>query len=87
MARIDLYSTVHKGLRAELCQVATLAGRTDFARAEEADAAALAARRLVGHLETHAALEDREVMPELARGAPELHAELESEHRATPRGG
>jgi hypothetical protein len=83
VARIDLYSTVHKGLRAELCQVATLAGRTDFGKAEEADEAALAAKRLVEHLETHAALEDREVMPELARVAPELHAELSSQHALT----
>lgn len=83
MNRIDLYATVHKGVRAALVNAATLAARTDFAEAVEASVAAEAARFLVRHLEAHAAHEDREVLPALARVAPELHADLQADHART----
>lgn len=83
MNRLDLYSPVHKGVRAALVQTASLTGRTDFADPEEAATAAEAARRLVHLLEEHAANEDRELMPILARVAPEVHADLQAEHART----
>jgi hypothetical protein len=83
MARVDLFSTPHKGLRAELCRVATLAARTDFDRPGEALELAQDVLRLVGHLQDHADRESRQVMPELARVAPELHRNLVANHAST----
>jgi hypothetical protein len=80
MARIDLFGTVHKGLRAELFGVVALAARTDFlVRAESARATA-AVRRLAGLLAEHAEHEDAVVLPELAALVPELHAAIAADH-------
>jgi hypothetical protein len=81
--RHDVFGTVHKGLRASLFATAALAGRTDFASAEEAEAARAAAARLVGFLDEHAAHEDAVLLPALEAFAPELHAELRTEHART----
>ncbi|BDG05298.1 hemerythrin domain-containing protein [Anaeromyxobacter oryzae] len=83
MSRVDLYGTVHKGIRGLLAGTAALAGRTDFARAEEAARAAAEVRRLLGFLDEHAHHEDTWVMPEVARIAPELHADLAADHVRT----
>jgi hypothetical protein len=83
MSRIDLYATVHKAIRAALVQAAALAGRTDFARADEAEQAADVARTLIDHLEDHARNEDGKIMPVLARVAPEVHADLQADHART----
>jgi hypothetical protein len=82
-SRPDLYGTVHKGLRASLFATAALAGRTDFTRPAEAGEVAAAVIRLLGFLDEHAAHEDAVVMPVLATIAPELHADLRSEHART----
>jgi hypothetical protein len=81
--RLDMYGTVHKGLRASLFATAALAGRTDFASAEESAAAAAATERLLRFLDEHARHEDGVVMPVLAELAPELHADLRAEHART----
>ncbi|MGC3996746.1 MAG: hemerythrin domain-containing protein [Anaeromyxobacter sp.] len=78
--RFDLYTAVHKGIRAQLFEAATWAGRTDFARAGEAAAAAARVARLLAFLEEHAEKEDAVLMPELQRLAPEVHADLQGEH-------
>jgi hypothetical protein len=83
MNRHDLYTAVHKGVRAALFQTASRIDRTDFADPAEAGAAALAARTLVRALASHAAHEDREVMPVLQRLAPEVHADLQADHART----
>lgn len=83
MTRVDLYGGVHKGIRATLAGTAALAARTDFGRAEEAGAAIAAVRRLLGFLDEHAQHEDEVLMPELARIAPELHADLQADHART----
>lgn len=83
MSRIELYANVHKGIRATLTQVASLVARTDFQRPADAAEATHAARRLVSHLESHARHEDEQVMPVLARVAPEVHADLQAEHART----
>jgi hypothetical protein len=80
MARIDLFGTVHKGLRAELFGAVALAARTDFAAAPEAARVAAAARRLAGLLGEHAEHEDAVVLPELAALVPELHAAIAADH-------
>lgn len=80
MARMELYGTVHKGLRAALFSATARAAGSDFTSAAEARAAAAAARDLLGLLDEHAALEDAEIMPELARLGPEVHAALHDDH-------
>jgi len=80
MARMELYGTVHKGLRAALFSATARAAGSDFASEAEARAAAAAARDLLGLLDEHAALEDAVIMPELARLAPEIHSALHDDH-------
>jgi hypothetical protein len=83
MDRVDLYTTIHKAVRALLFETAALAARTDPGDAEEVTALAVAVRRLVRLLDDHAEHEDAEVLPVLARFAPELHADLQGEHART----
>lgn len=80
MQRIELYAPVHKGLRAEAFELARELARTDWS--DDAQAAAVAGRvtRLVEFLDEHAQHEDAHVMPLVARAAPALARELESEH-------
>jgi hypothetical protein len=80
MARIDLFGTVHKGLRAELFAAVALAARTDFLAVAEAARVAAAVRRLVALLAEHAEHEDAVVLPELAALVPELHAAIAADH-------
>jgi hypothetical protein len=80
MQRIDLYGPVHKGLRAALCETATLLGRTDFESREESRAAQAAVGRILAFLDEHAEHEDRVILPEIGRRRPELQAELRSDH-------
>jgi hypothetical protein len=80
MARLDIYGTVHKGLRAALFSATARAAGCDFASAAEARAAAATARELIGFLDEHAALEDAVIMPELARLGPETQAALHDDH-------
>lgn len=80
MTRVDLYGSVHKGLRALLYRTGMLVARTDFGRADECAATAAALGELLGFLDEHAEHEDDAILPELARLAPGLHAELAAEH-------
>lgn len=78
--RIDLYATVHAGIRVVLYDAASTVGRAEFADPEEATGAVAAVRRALGFLDEHTAHEDAVILPELHRVAPELHADLEAEH-------
>ena len=77
---IDLFTPIHKGLRKTLFETAIALGRTDFLSPQET----AAAERLVGEcltfLREHAEHEDRHVLPEIARLAPELAAAMAEEH-------
>jgi hypothetical protein len=68
MTRFDLYTTVHKGLRAGLFRALELAA---------------AVTRILGFLAEHAEHEDDHVLPSLARHCPELAADLRSDHART----
>ena len=81
--RLDLFSNVHKGLRAALFEAATLVARTDFASADAAGAAASHCMATLRFLEEHAEHEDAVVMPELKALSPELHVALQSDHACT----
>jgi len=80
MNRTDLFTPVHKAIRALLYETAALAARTAFADVEERTRLAQRVRALFAHLEEHQGLEDAVVMPELERVAPALFAELQNEH-------
>lgn len=83
MQRVDLYTSVHKGLRTLFFQTLLEIARTDFAQADQARRAAGSLRRLLGFLHEHAEHEDEAILPELEQLAPELHAELRAEHART----
>lgn len=78
--RMDLFATVHKGLRAQLYATSARMGRTDFSDAAESAAAVDAARRLVGLLTEHSEHEDAVLMKVFAELSPELHADLRTDH-------
>lgn len=80
MQRVDLYGPVHKGLRAALCDTATLLGRTDFEDRESCREVASSVARILRFLDEHAEHEDAVILPEIQRYSPELQAELRSDH-------
>jgi hypothetical protein len=80
MQRVDLFGSIHKGLRAALCETATLLARTGFEDAAASATAAASVNALLGFLEEHAGHEDAVVLPVLALHSPELAAELRSDH-------
>lgn len=81
--RIDLFSNVHKGLRAALFETATLVSRTDFASVDDAAVAASRCATTLRFLDEHTGHEDAVVMPELQALSPELHVSLQSDHART----
>lgn len=80
MARIDLFTTIHKGLRAALFATAEAAARADFEQRAAADAVAAEVRHLLELLAEHAALEDAQIVSAVAQSCPQLAAELHGEH-------
>ncbi len=80
MRRMDLYSTMHKGLRAAMFDAAQAIARTEFGEAGPTGHAVAAARRLLAFLDAHAAAEDRVLMPELERLGPTVFADLQADH-------
>jgi hypothetical protein len=80
MTRVDLYTAVHKALRAELFQIAVAVARADFSEQHEALRISERLRALLSFLEEHAQHEDEVLLPEIAQFAPQLHAELSADH-------
>ena len=83
MTRFDLFTTVHKGLRAALFGAVQQAGRADFTQTGEADAVAASVRRALSYLAEHAEHEAREIVPEIGRHSAELAADLGADHART----
>lgn len=80
MQRTDLYTTIHKAIRAVLFDTSTRVARTAFADPAESAFAVARVRRLLGFLDEHAEHEDAVLMPEIAALAPEVHAALQADH-------
>jgi hypothetical protein len=78
--RFDLFTPIHKALRAALFDAMQQVARCDFAFAPEAAAVAAALLRLSGFLSEHADHEDRVLLPVVARLAGELAADLHAAH-------
>jgi hypothetical protein len=78
--RVDVYSTVHKALRAKLYDLGLELGRCDLASPAEARIALEAYRRTMGFLREHHHNEEAFVDPLIAGAAPELVAENARQH-------
>jgi hypothetical protein len=80
--RVDLFSTIHKGIRALLFDLAADAARADLTSTPAVDALAAKIERVLAFLDEHAGIEDRFVIPELRALDPDLAEELARDHRA-----
>lgn len=80
MQRFDLYTHIHKAIRALLFDTIEVVGRTDFRRADELAGTFATVRRTIRLTREHAEHEDREIHPILHRLAPEVAADLEAGH-------
>lgn len=80
MDRIDLFTSIHKGIRRSLFETARMVAAADFGDPLECERTGAAVARLYGFLDEHAACEDAVVLPEIAALAPELFIDLRAEH-------
>lgn len=78
--RLDLYSGIHKGIRANMYETALLLSRTNFADDNERGQALTAVRTTLGFLDEHLVHEDTYVAPVLAEIAPDLAPTLAGQH-------
>jgi hypothetical protein len=82
MSRVDLFTVIHKGVRALLFELALDTARVDPNATRAVDALVERIERALGFLDEHAAHEDLHVLPLVRSVAPALAAELAAEHRA-----
>ena len=80
--RVDLFTTVHKGIRALLFDISTEAARIDLASCIAVDGLADRIHQLIAFLDEHAHHEDLHVVPAVALVAPDLARSLGVEHLA-----
>jgi hypothetical protein len=80
--RVDLYGTVHKGIRTRLFDLCVELARCDFGSRSEVGIALEAYHRTVGFLREHHEHEDRHVEPALAALAPDILATVRRQHAA-----
>ena len=78
--RFDMFTPIHKALRRSLFETAIALGRTDFAvRRTRPPPPSTRSPTAWSFLREHAEHEDRQVLPEIARLAPELAAIIRDE--------
>ncbi|MDM7915126.1 MAG: hemerythrin domain-containing protein [Candidatus Eisenbacteria bacterium] len=80
MARNDLFTTVHKGIRAALFDSVREAARADYRDSESTQRVVLAVRQLLELLEEHARAEDAVIFPEVEKLGPAVYADLHGDH-------
>lgn len=78
--RVDLFTTIHKGLRAMLFDLATDAARIDLTSNIAVDLLVERILRAVDFFDEHARHEDTHVFPAIRAAAPELATQLATEH-------
>ena len=78
--RMDVFKSVHKGLRRALFNLALQAGIADPGRPEERAALTLQAREVFHFLEHHARNEDRFLAPMMEAKSPGSASRLKAEH-------
>jgi hypothetical protein len=84
MTRVDLFTTIHKGVRALLFEAALETARVDLSATCQVDALVGRIERMLGFLDEHARLEDAEIVPALRLVDPVLAATLAAEHCTHP---
>ena len=84
MSRVDLFTTIHKGLRAVMFECALDVARVDLASTYEVDKLAAQLERMLEFLDEHARHEDAEIIPALRVVDPVLAAALVAEHQTHP---
>lgn len=79
--RVDLFSTIHKGIRAMLFDLSESAARADITSTASVDELVSHVGRALSFLDEHAALEDQCIFPIVRRLDPLLADELAADHR------
>src|ERR1022692_3642552 len=80
MQRVDLFTTVHKALRALIYHLSTMLQTADFTDERATTASLAALEHFLELLHEHAMHEDRTVFAETHKFEPEMVDELEAEH-------
>lgn len=80
--RVDLFTTIHKAVRALLFELAADAARVDLRSAAAIDALVARVEHVIDLLDEHAHQEDAHVISVVRTIAPELAGSLASDHRA-----
>jgi hypothetical protein len=78
--RVDLYGVIHKMLRVELFQTASVIATTNFADLQTRAKTAVLFRRTKTFLDEHGGHEDTFVEPSVREVNPDLAARLERDH-------
>lgn len=81
MIRVDLFTLIHKGVRALLFDISTEAARIDLRSDIAVDGMLEQITRALGFLDEHAHHEDTHVLPVLRAVAPDLANSLGVDHR------
>jgi hypothetical protein len=79
--RVDLFSTIHKGVRAMLFELSHTAARTDINSTPAIDELFGHVDRVLSLLDEHAKLEDEFIFPVVRSLDPSLADELAADHR------
>jgi hemerythrin-like domain-containing protein len=79
--RVDLFTTVHKALRALIYQLSTMLQTADFADERTTKASLAALEHFLELLHEHAGHEDRTIFAAVHKFEPAMIDELEAEHR------
>lgn len=80
--RVDLFTIIHKGIRALLFDLSREAARIDVTSTHAIDGLVARVERTLGFLDEHARIEDTHVMPALRARDAALANEVDAEHRA-----
>ena len=79
--RVDLFTTVHKALRAVIYQLSTMLQTTDFSDERSTKACLAALEHFLELLHEHAGHEDRTIFAAMHQFDPEMIDQLEEEHK------
>ena len=78
--RVDMFTTIHKGLRVMLFDLATDAARIDLQSSIAVDLLVERIQRAIAFLDEHARHEDMHILPAVRAAAPELARQLGIDH-------
>ncbi len=82
MTRVDVFSTIHKGIRGALFALAADLARVELSSTAAVDRVVAEVERVIGFLDDHARLEDDHTFALLREVDPPLADELQRDHRS-----